>query len=115
MLAGVQEVAFDLNRNLLYVAFNKFFMFNFVAGLSYFTRLVVNLASVHPSETYICVFQAISVDIRPYWWSSIRNVRITLLGSTGGGTLEMMTSNAAFLQGCNMKIFARVFSSHVFL
>ena len=43
---SVQKVAFDLNRNLLYVAFNEFFMFNFVAGLSYFTRLVVNLARV---------------------------------------------------------------------
>ena len=50
-----------------------------------------------------------------------RSVRYTVLlcssckVSAGGGTLEMMTSNAAFLQGCNMKIFARVFSSHVFL
>ena len=67
VLAGVQEVAFDLNRNLLYVAFNEFFMFNFVAGLSYFTRLVVNFARAHPSETYISVFKALSVDIQVYW------------------------------------------------
>ena len=42
-------------------------MFNFVAGLSYFTRLVVNLARVHPSEMYISVFKALSVDIQVDW------------------------------------------------
>ena len=39
-------------------------MFKFDIRVRFLTRLVVNLARVHQSETYISVFKALSVDIQ---------------------------------------------------